>query len=216
MRTGRASSAAMDTLLDAHPRRAGADAETWHTRTDPAALARRLPRPRRHGRRHGGQHRQRAGFALTVHTRSRGEGRGAGGRPAPPGPRRPAEAARAAAASRSACPTRRMWRLCCSAPDGVAEACAPGTVVIDFSTIAAVPTAGFARRLAARSAARILLDSPVSGGPARRTGRHADLHDRWRRRRPSRRRVPYSRRWAGPSPISAPPARGRSASRPTS
>ncbi|MGD9944857.1 MAG: NAD(P)-dependent oxidoreductase [Burkholderiaceae bacterium] len=47
---------------------------------------------------------------------------------------------------------------------GVAEGAAPGTVVIDFSTISAVATRDFAQRLAQRSIE--MLDCPVSGGAA--------------------------------------------------
>ncbi|MBN9425771.1 MAG: NAD(P)-dependent oxidoreductase [Burkholderiales bacterium] len=47
---------------------------------------------------------------------------------------------------------------------GVAEGAAPGTVVIDFSTISAVATREFAQRLAQRSIE--MLDCPVSGGAA--------------------------------------------------
>jgi 3-hydroxyisobutyrate dehydrogenase-like beta-hydroxyacid dehydrogenase len=47
-------------------------------------------------------------------------------------------------------------------PGGVAEGAAPGTVVIDFSTIAAPATREFARRLAQQGVE--MLDCPVSGG----------------------------------------------------
>ncbi len=47
--------------------------------------------------------------------------------------------------------------------DGVIHGAAPGTVVIDFSTIAASASAAFAKRCAEHGV--ILLDSPVSGGP---------------------------------------------------
>ncbi len=107
---------------------------------------------------------RRAGFGLAVHTRSRAkaaaleqDGARWAGSPA-------------AAAAGAAC-------VCLCLPDtadveavlfgegGVAEGVERGAVVIDFSTIAATATAGFAARLkSARDAT--LLDSPVSGGPA--------------------------------------------------
>jgi 3-hydroxyisobutyrate dehydrogenase len=46
--------------------------------------------------------------------------------------------------------------------DGVAEGAAPGTLVVDMSTIAPSATRDFATRLAARGVA--MLDAPVSGG----------------------------------------------------
>lgn len=48
--------------------------------------------------------------------------------------------------------------------DGVASAVKAGSVVIDFSTISAQATAGYAERL--KQAGVAMLDSPVSGGPA--------------------------------------------------
>ena len=48
--------------------------------------------------------------------------------------------------------------------NGVAAAVKAGSVVIDFSTISAQATAGFAARL--KEAGVAMLDSPVSGGPA--------------------------------------------------
>ena len=48
--------------------------------------------------------------------------------------------------------------------NGVASAVKAGSVVIDFSTISAQATAGFAARL--KQAGVAMLDSPVSGGPA--------------------------------------------------
>lgn len=48
--------------------------------------------------------------------------------------------------------------------NGVASAVKAGSVVIDFSTISAQATAGFAARL--KQAGAAMLDSPVSGGPA--------------------------------------------------
>lgn len=49
-------------------------------------------------------------------------------------------------------------------PEGVAAGAAPGTVVIDHSTISATATREFAARLAAQGVE--LLDAPVSGGAA--------------------------------------------------
>jgi 2-hydroxy-3-oxopropionate reductase len=48
-------------------------------------------------------------------------------------------------------------------PDGLVEGLQPGSVVIDFSTISAPATVGFAATLKARGVD--MLDSPVSGGP---------------------------------------------------
>ena len=48
--------------------------------------------------------------------------------------------------------------------DGVASAVKAGSVVIDFSTISAQATVGYAERL--KQAGVAMLDSPVSGGPA--------------------------------------------------
>ena len=81
--------------------------------------------------------------------------------------------------------------------NGVASAVKAGSVVIDFSTISAQATVGFAARL--KQAGVAMLDSPVSGGPA--GARDACL---------------CSRRWAKPSPMSAPAARASCASRATS
>jgi len=47
---------------------------------------------------------------------------------------------------------------------GVASAVKAGSVVIDFSTISSQATVGFAARL--KQAGAVMLDSPVSGGPA--------------------------------------------------
>jgi len=105
----------------------------------------------------------RAGFALTVHSRSRDKAA-------------PLEAAGAAWAASAAEAAREADCIALCLPDtpdveavlfgpgGVAEGVRPGTVVIDFSSIAAAPTAAFAARLAADRGA-FLLDSPVSGGP---------------------------------------------------
>jgi len=103
-----------------------------------------------------------AGFALTVYTRSRGRAV-------------PLEAAGAnwAGCAREAAQDAVCIALCVPdtpdvesvlfGPDGVIEGAAPGSVVIDFSSIAPAASAAFAARLAARGLA--LLDSPVSGGP---------------------------------------------------
>jgi len=105
---------------------------------------------------------QRAGFALVVHTRSRARAAAL-------------EAAGASWADSAADAARGADCVCLCVPDtadveavlfspaGVAEGVTAGAVVIDFSTIAAGATAGFAARLAGQGVA--LLDSPVSGGP---------------------------------------------------
>ena len=105
-----------------------------------------------------------AGFALSVHNRSRGKAEAleaAGANWAVT----PAEAARGAAVVGLCLPDTPDVEAVLFGPGGVAEGVAPGTVVIDFSTIAAAPAAGFARRLLEERGAH-LLDSPVSGGPA--------------------------------------------------
>ena len=122
MRTGRASSGRW-TRCWTTALRSAAGLRHGTPRPDPAALAHRLHRPRRHGRRHGGEHPARGLRADCAHAQPR-EGRapGAGRRrlgPEPGGGRaRPA-------ASRSVCPTRRMWRLCSSAPARSRRACGP-------------------------------------------------------------------------------------------
>lgn len=103
-----------------------------------------------------------AGFGLTVSTRSRAKAEpllSAGADWAPTA---------ADAADGAAC-------VCLCVPDtpdveevlfgetGVAAGAETGTVVIDFSTIAAGAAAAFAARMAERGV--VLLDSPVSGGP---------------------------------------------------
>jgi 2-hydroxy-3-oxopropionate reductase len=105
----------------------------------------------------------RAGFALTVHTRSRDKAaalEAGGARWAAT----PAEAAADADLVALCVPDTPDVEAVLFGPGGVAEGVRPGTVVVDFSTIGAVPAAGFARRLHAERGAR-LLDSPVSGGP---------------------------------------------------
>lgn len=107
---------------------------------------------------------RRAGFALTVHTRSR-----ARAEPLEAGGARwaatPAEAARDAACVCLCLPDTPDVETVLFGPHGVAEAIARGAVAIDFSTISAAAAAGFAGRLAAERGA-FLLDVPVSGGPA--------------------------------------------------
>ncbi|WPB86028.1 NAD(P)-dependent oxidoreductase [Sediminicoccus rosea] len=105
----------------------------------------------------------RAGFALTVHSRSRAkaaalEAAGAGWAASP------ADAAREAACVALCLPDTPDVEAVLFGAGGVAEGVRPGTVVIDFSSIAAAPTAAFAARLATERGA-FLLDSPVSGGP---------------------------------------------------
>ena len=104
----------------------------------------------------------RAGFALTVTTRSQGRAQpllDAGAQWAATA----AEAARGAACVALCVPDTPDVEAVLFGPGGVAETVAPGTLVIDFSTIAAGAAAGFASRLAAQGVA--MLDSPVSGGP---------------------------------------------------
>ena len=104
----------------------------------------------------------RTGFAHAVHTRSRAkaaplEGAGAAWASDPAG------AARGAACVCLCLPDTPDVEAVLFGPGGVAEGVERGAVV-DFSTIAAAPTAAFARRLAEERGA-FLLDSPVSGGP---------------------------------------------------
>ncbi len=106
---------------------------------------------------------KRAGFALTIASRTRHD---AAERLVADGARwaaSPAEAARDAAAICLCVPDTPDVEAVLFGPDGVASAAAAGSLVIDFSTISATATAGFAARLATRGVA--LLDSPVSGGP---------------------------------------------------
>lgn len=104
----------------------------------------------------------RAGFRLVVQSRTRAK----------------AEALLAAGAAWAGSPAeaaRGARALCLCVPDapdveavlfgdgGAEGGLAPGSIVIDFSTIAPKPAAAFAARLAAHGVA--MLDSPVSGGP---------------------------------------------------
>ncbi|MGG5888353.1 NAD(P)-dependent oxidoreductase [Falsiroseomonas sp. HC035] len=105
----------------------------------------------------------RAGYALAIHNRSRGKAEAleaAGARWAAT----PAEAARGARFVALCLPDTPDVEAVLFGPDGVAQGAAPGTVVVDFSTISASAAAGFAARLA-RETGAVLLDSPVSGGP---------------------------------------------------
>ncbi len=105
----------------------------------------------------------RAGFALTVHSRGRAKAaplEATGARWAAT----PAEAAADAALVALCLPDTPDVEGVLFGPGGVAEGVRPGAVVVDFSTIAAVPAAAFAARLHAEHGAH-LLDSPVSGGP---------------------------------------------------
>lgn len=99
----------------------------------------------------------RAGFAVTVHSRTRREVPGAAWADTP------AEAARGAACVGLCVPDTPDVERVLFGEQGVAEGVAPGSIVIDFSTISAASTERFAARLAERGAT--LLDSPVSGGP---------------------------------------------------
>ena len=103
-----------------------------------------------------------AGFALTVATRSRDKAEAllaAGAQWAGSA----AEAASGAACVALCVPDTPDVEAVLFGPGGVAEGVAPGTLVIDFSTIAASAAAGFAARMAGQGVA--MLDSPVSGGP---------------------------------------------------
>ncbi|WP_333671450.1 NAD(P)-dependent oxidoreductase [Elioraea tepidiphila] len=107
---------------------------------------------------------RRAGFGLTVHTRSRAKAAAleqAGARWA----ETPAAAATDAACVCLCVPDTADVETVLFGPDGVAHGIARGAVVIDFSTIAATAAAEFAARLRVSHDAA-LLDSPVSGGPA--------------------------------------------------
>jgi 2-hydroxy-3-oxopropionate reductase len=104
-----------------------------------------------------------AGFALTIHNRSRDkaaalEAMGACWAATP------AEAAAGAALVCLCLPDTPDVEAVLFGPGGIAASVQRGAVVVDFSTIAAVPTADFARRLLATKGTH-LLDSPVSGGP---------------------------------------------------
>lgn len=104
-----------------------------------------------------------AGFTLTVASRTRTKA-------APLEAAGATWAATAAAAARGAdcigicVPDTPDVETVLFGPEGIVRGVAPGTVVIDFSTISAAAAAGFATRLQAETGA-ILLDSPVSGGP---------------------------------------------------
>jgi 2-hydroxy-3-oxopropionate reductase len=99
-----------------------------------------------------------AGYRLTVHSRSRKEVAGAAWADT-------AAAAAAEAAIIGICvPDTPDVERVLFGPEGIARTVQEGTVVIDFSTISAEATRNFALRLKAETGA-ILLDSPVSGGP---------------------------------------------------
>lgn len=105
----------------------------------------------------------RAGFVLRVHTRSRHraaplEAAGAAWAATP------LDAARGAACVAICVPDTSDVEAVLFGAGGVAAGLAEGAVVLDFSTIDAEATRGFARRLLAERGA-FLLDSPVSGGP---------------------------------------------------
>jgi 2-hydroxy-3-oxopropionate reductase len=104
-----------------------------------------------------------AGFRLTISSRSRDkaallESEGARWVDTP------AEAARGAACVALCVPDTPDVEAVLFGPNGIAEGVGQNAVVIDFSTISAGATAGFAARLLAERGAH-LLDSPVSGGP---------------------------------------------------
>lgn len=103
-----------------------------------------------------------AGFALTVSTRSKAKAEAllaAGAEWAPSAQ----DAADGAACVCLCVPDTPDVEEVLFGEEGVIHGAAPGTVVIDFSTISAAASAEFARRMAERGV--ILLDSPVSGGP---------------------------------------------------
>jgi len=103
-----------------------------------------------------------AGFAVTVSSRSKGKAEAliaAGAEWAPTAQ----DAADGAACVCLCVPDTPDVEAVLFGEDGVIHGAAPGTVVIDFSTIAASASAEFARRMA--DAGVVLLDSPVSGGP---------------------------------------------------
>lgn len=104
----------------------------------------------------------RAGFALTVATRSRARAEPllvSGAQWAATS----AEAAKGAACVALCVPDTPDVEAVLFGQDGVAETIAPGTLLIDFSTIAAAAASALAARMAERGVA--MLDSPVSGGP---------------------------------------------------
>lgn len=104
-----------------------------------------------------------AGFALTVSSRTRARAaslEAAGARWAESA----AAAAKGAVLVGICVPDTADVEAVLFGPGGVAEGAGPGTVVVDFSTISASATAGFAARLREGTGAA-LLDSPVSGGP---------------------------------------------------
>ena len=103
-----------------------------------------------------------AGFALTVSTRSKAKAEAlltAGAEWAPSAQ----DAADGAACVCLCVPDTPDVEEVLFGEEGVIHGAAPGTVVIDFSTISAAASAEFARRMTERGV--ILLDSPVSGGP---------------------------------------------------
>lgn len=103
-----------------------------------------------------------AGFELVVHSRTRAKAEAliAAGAAWMPSPQ---DAADGAACVCLCLPDTADVDTVLFGEEGVEHGAAPGTVVIDFSTIAASASAGFAARLAERGV--MLLDSPVSGGP---------------------------------------------------
>lgn len=105
---------------------------------------------------------KRAGFDLAIHSRSRGKAAAleeAGAQWCDSG----AAAAKGAAIIGLCVPDTPDVEAALFGPGGIAEGAASGAVVIDFSTISAQATQGFAARLAEQGVT--LLDSPVSGGP---------------------------------------------------
>lgn len=103
-----------------------------------------------------------AGFTLNIHSRTRAKAAALEAAGAEWG-RSGAEAARGARLVGLCVPDTPDVEAALFGPGGIAEGAAPGTVVVDFSTISPAATQGFAARLAALGVT--LLDSPVSGGP---------------------------------------------------
>lgn len=105
---------------------------------------------------------KKAGYDLAIHSRSRGKAEALEASGAPwcdTG----AAAAKGAAIIGLCVPDTPDVELALFGPGGIAEGATAGSVVIDFSTISANATQGFAKRLAEKGVT--LLDSPVSGGP---------------------------------------------------
>jgi 2-hydroxy-3-oxopropionate reductase len=152
----------------------------------------------------------RAGYALAVHSRTRARAERVDAVWCDTG----AEAAQGAAIIGLCVPDTPDVEAAIFGAGGIANGVSPGAIVVDFSTISASATRGFALRLAERGA--ILLDSPVSGGPQGAIDGTLSCMVGGEPRLPSTRRSPSSPRWGAPSPISARRFRARCARRRTS